>query len=160
MAPKYWATSARQFFRYAVRKKLIADNPFEEMKVPSQENPSRLVEVPRAAIEKLLTSIQCPELRLMVALARYIGLRVPSEISHLRWRTSGLSMRACMSSPLKRSIMRARVIERARCCPSWYRISMRCTQNPAIQRFSSLGNAGGPRRTFGQHCFARSGLRG
>ena len=26
---------ARQFFRYAVRKKLIADNPFEAMKIPS-----------------------------------------------------------------------------------------------------------------------------
>jgi integrase len=77
---------ARQFFRYAVRKKLITDNPFEELKVPSQENPSRLVEVPRATIEKLLTSIQCSELRLVVALARYVGLRVPSETSHLRWR--------------------------------------------------------------------------
>jgi len=77
---------ARQFFRYAVKKKLITDNPFEEMKVPPQDNPDRLVEVTRGAIEQLLTQITDPELRLIVVLARFAGLRVPSEISTLRWR--------------------------------------------------------------------------
>lgn len=76
---------ARQFFRYAVKKKLIDDNPFEDVRIPLQDNPARLVEVTRETIQQVLEQIDNPELRLIVALARYAGLRVPSEISALRW---------------------------------------------------------------------------
>jgi len=77
---------ARQLFHYGVKKKLISENPFEGMKIPPQDNPDRLVEITRQVIEQLLKQIEEPELRLIVVLARFAGLRVPSEISTLRWR--------------------------------------------------------------------------
>lgn len=77
---------ARQFFRYAVKKKLISDNPFEDIRIPPQDNPDRLVEVTNETIEKLLEYMRDPELRLVVTLARFAGLRVPSEASTLQWQ--------------------------------------------------------------------------
>ncbi len=85
---------ARQFFRYAMKKKLISDNPFEEMRVLPQDNPERLVEVTRDTIDQLLKQIADPELKLIVALARFAGLRVPSEISALRWKDVDLEKNA------------------------------------------------------------------
>ena len=77
---------ARQFFGYAKKKGYIADNPFAEVRAQSQDNPERLCEVPRDSIEKVMKVIDDAEFRLIVALARYGGLRTPSEVSHLRWR--------------------------------------------------------------------------
>jgi len=77
---------ARQFFRAAVRKRLIAENPFGEMKgVSIRSNRARDYFVPREDAAKVLE--HCPDIQwqLLFALSRYGGLRCPSEHLALRW---------------------------------------------------------------------------
>jgi len=76
---------ARQFFRVAVRRKLIAENPFTEVAAPAQVNTSRSHFVTRKVTEQVLAACPDAEWRLIVALSRYGGLRCPSEHLALRW---------------------------------------------------------------------------
>jgi len=73
-------------FAFARRKRLIAESPFADVKTGCMVNAARQVYIDRATVEKVLAA--CPpdsDLRLIVALARYGGLRVPSEVMPLRW---------------------------------------------------------------------------
>jgi integrase len=76
---------ARQYFRAAVRKKIIDANPFQDVKGSKQTNKSREYFVERETIGKVID--ECPdyEWRLIAALSRYGGLRCPSEHLALRW---------------------------------------------------------------------------
>lgn len=77
---------ARQLFRHAVRAKLIDQNPFDSVRgVSTRSNRDRVAFVRQETIDQLLDSLACPQLRLVVALARYAGLRIPSEALALRW---------------------------------------------------------------------------
>jgi len=76
---------ARQFFQDAKRRGLIAENPFDGIPASVGPNTEREYFVTREETERLLEVIPCPEWRLLVALARYGGLRVPSEVLELRW---------------------------------------------------------------------------
>jgi integrase len=76
---------ARQFFRVAVRRKLIAENPFTEVNAPAQVNTSREHFITREVTKKVLAACPDAEWRLIVALSRYGGLRCPSEHLALRW---------------------------------------------------------------------------
>ena len=76
---------ARQFFRAAVRKRLLADNPMQDVKAPPQVNTSRAFYVSREATERIIAACPDAEWRLIVALARYGGLRTPSETFALTW---------------------------------------------------------------------------
>ena len=76
---------ARQFFRAAVRKRLLADNPMQDVKAPAQVNTARAFYVTREATEKIIAACPDAEWRLIVALARYGGLRTPSETFALTW---------------------------------------------------------------------------
>ncbi|WP_430451266.1 tyrosine-type recombinase/integrase [Rhodopirellula europaea] len=76
---------ARQFFANAVEMELIARNPFQSIKLPRQDNPNRLRYVNRETVERVLAEIDDPEMRLVVALGRYAGLRIPSEAQALLW---------------------------------------------------------------------------
>ena len=76
---------ARQFFRAAVRRKLISENPMQDVKAAAQVNKSREFFVTRDMIEKVIEACPNAEFRLIVALARYAGLRTPSEILTLTW---------------------------------------------------------------------------
>jgi len=76
---------ARQFFHDAKRRKLIVENPFDGIPAGTGPNTEREYFVTREETERLLDVIPCPEWRLLVALARYGGLRVPSEALELRW---------------------------------------------------------------------------
>ena len=76
---------ARQFFRQAVRDKRIAENPFAEVKGGKQENEARFFFVARDMAAKVLEACPDAEWRLIFALARYGGLRCPSEHLALKW---------------------------------------------------------------------------
>jgi integrase len=78
---------ARQFFRAAVRKKLISENPFTELKglAPPGRNVKRDRFIGREVAQKVLDACPNAQLRLIFALSRFGGLRCPSEILGLRW---------------------------------------------------------------------------
>jgi integrase len=76
---------AKQFFRAALRKRLIAANPFEEVKAPGMGNEARKFFVSRAAALAVLDACPDCEWRLLFALSRYGGLRCPSEHHALQW---------------------------------------------------------------------------
>jgi len=77
--------AAKQFFKTAVRKGLVTMNPFADLKAAVQGNASREYYVTRAEAKKVLDACPDAEWRLIFALARYGGLRCPSEIMGLTW---------------------------------------------------------------------------
>jgi integrase len=76
---------ARQFFEHARRKGLIALNPFDGIPAAVHGNPDKFRFVTRAEATAILAA--CPDLewRLLFALARFGGLRVPSEPLTMNW---------------------------------------------------------------------------
>lgn len=77
--------AARMLWRRAMRWKLAGSNPFDGVRGGSQANESRKRFISRADIAKVLD--ECPDLewRIIVTLARYGGLRTPSETFALKW---------------------------------------------------------------------------
>lgn len=75
----------REFFADAIDRELIAKNPFAKFKAGSQENKAREFFITREMTEKLLGACPDGQWRLIVALARYGGLRTPSETLALTW---------------------------------------------------------------------------
>jgi integrase len=76
---------AKQFFRAAVRRKLIPENPFGDLVSAVRGNPSRFYFVTQEEATKVLDSCPDAEWRLLFALSRYGGLRCPSEHLSMRW---------------------------------------------------------------------------
>jgi len=76
---------ARQFFNEALELKLITTNPFAGLPAVVRGNSSRLCFVDGDTIAKVIEACPNVEWRLLVGLARYGGLRVPSEVVALRW---------------------------------------------------------------------------
>jgi integrase len=76
---------ARQLFHWAIRRKLTTTNPFSELKAGPQNNPARTCFVSQEDIQKVIDAAPDDQWRLLVALGRYAGLRVPSEALALRW---------------------------------------------------------------------------
>ena len=76
---------ARQVFSDAVWQRLIAANPFERIRVRSGNPAERRVYV--SVADTLRVIEHCPNVwwRLLVALARFGGLRIPSEAFSLTW---------------------------------------------------------------------------
>ncbi len=76
---------ARTFFRDAVRRKLIDDNPFDGVGGGPKNNRARSRFIDRATIARVIEKCPNSEWRCLVALSRFGGLRVPSEALLLRW---------------------------------------------------------------------------
>jgi integrase len=76
---------ARQFFTDAVDQQLIATNPFAGIDGSMPVNKSRERFIEREAVDLVLNKCPDQEWRCIVALARYGGLRCPSEVLALRW---------------------------------------------------------------------------
>jgi len=90
-----WCGRAKQFFRAAIRARLVKENPFQDHKVAVQANKERMFYVTRAVAEKVMKACgklpsgkpreHAEQWRLALALARYAGLRCPSELEPLTW---------------------------------------------------------------------------
>lgn len=76
---------AKQIFRAAIRKRLIESNPFSDHETAVQANAERFEYVSPKTIETVIDAAPCAEWRLLIALARYGGLRTPSEPLELKW---------------------------------------------------------------------------
>lgn len=80
-----WVKQARQFLKLAQRKGLVDVNPFQDLKAGSQRNEARLEFIERSRTDKVLKACPDTEWQLIIALARYGGLRTPSETVALKW---------------------------------------------------------------------------
>ena len=77
--------NAKQFFKSAVRSKLLPSNPFEDLASAVRGNPDKEYFVTPQEAESVLAECPDVEWRLLFALSRYGGLRCPSEHLALRW---------------------------------------------------------------------------
>jgi len=75
---------ARTFFHTARRHKLIEENPFAEVKIPTADVSKRQRFVDRETIDRLL-AVASPTWRVIIGLSRFGGLRCPSEVLSLQW---------------------------------------------------------------------------
>jgi len=76
---------AKQFFRAAVRKRILTENPFEDVRGKGQADPTREYFVTRDEAERVIDACPDAQWRLIFALSRFAGLRCPSEHMNLRW---------------------------------------------------------------------------
>ena len=76
----------REIFDYAKKSRIIRDNPFATLKLPSQENKERMFTVTPEMATKVLDACPSLEWKLIFAMARYGGIRMPSELVKLRWQ--------------------------------------------------------------------------
>ena len=76
---------ATQVFEDAVERELIRNNPFNGVKLSPQVNDANNVYVPAADVKLCIDACPDAEWRLLFALSRFAGLRIPSEIRNLKW---------------------------------------------------------------------------
>ncbi len=79
------AAVAKLFFGHAVKKCLIASNPFAHLKATIRPNKERFYFITLAEAYRVLEACPDDEWRGIFALARFGGLRTPSETLGLRW---------------------------------------------------------------------------
>ncbi len=77
-----WAAT---IWRDAVRRELTTRNPFDSVKKPCGVNPDRKVYVPREIIQQLIDAEPDHEWKALLALSRFLGVRVPSEPFSMVW---------------------------------------------------------------------------
>jgi integrase len=77
---------ARMFFEQAKRKNLIAANPFEYVRHRPGDASERRAYVPEADVLRVIEFAPNHHWKLLIALSRFAGLRVPSEALSLRWQ--------------------------------------------------------------------------
>ena len=75
----------RSWFAAAKRDHLITENPFSAIRLPAVDNPERKRFIDRETFQRVIDQTDNPQWRLVLCLARYGGLRVPSEALDLRW---------------------------------------------------------------------------
>ncbi len=76
---------AKQFFKAALDDGIIESNPFAGLSCTVRGNPAKFHYVTREEAAKVLDACPDAEWRLLFALARFGGLRVPSEVSAMTW---------------------------------------------------------------------------
>jgi len=76
--------NAGMLFKYAMRLKLIPSNPFAEVRSSNSNATDRQHFVTVADTEKLMAAAN-PTWRTIIALARFGGLRCPTEVLSLKW---------------------------------------------------------------------------
>ena len=76
---------AREIFRQAVKDRIISESPFIEVKIGDEANTERQQYISVEDTLKVIEQAADAEQRLIIALARFVGLRTPSETRKLRW---------------------------------------------------------------------------
>ena len=76
---------AKQVFEHAVGRKWLTSNPFEGQRGWNEVNRGKDFYVTREIIDSILAEVHNLEFRAIIALARFGGLRCPSEVLPLEW---------------------------------------------------------------------------
>lgn len=78
---------AKAMFTEALRQKLIGSNPFDGIQIRYGDRDERSqYYIPIMDVQKVINALPSPHEKLLVALSRFAGLRVPSEVLSLRWQ--------------------------------------------------------------------------
>lgn len=93
-------TYSRQYWKWAVKRGMAPINPFLDVKTGSLTNSDRQEFIDRDTIAKVIDAAPDAEWRLLIALSRFGGLRVPSEALALRWNdvdwaNNRMTVRSC-----------------------------------------------------------------
>jgi integrase len=99
---------AREFFNLAVRRKIVKENPFAGESVTVGGNPDRQFFVVADWIERCIVACGCEDWRIMLAFARYAGMR-SHETRLQRWEDIDL--------PNRTMIVRSQKNPPQRVCP-------------------------------------------
>ena len=75
----------KQFFSAAIKQEIISKNPFDDVPTANRTNPDRQRYISRDNIQQVIDACPDAQWRLIFALARYGGLRIPSELFGLKW---------------------------------------------------------------------------
>ena len=76
--------TSRQVFAAGIADNLIPENPLSDVKAPERITEDRDFEIDQKLTKRILSKAS-PKFQLVIALARYGGLRCPSELAGLRW---------------------------------------------------------------------------
>jgi integrase len=79
-----FVNKTRQLLNDAIDHGLLSSNPFRKVGGGSQVNEERRFYVSREAIERVMDKAPSDEWKLLIALGRYGGLRIPSEVVGLK----------------------------------------------------------------------------
>lgn len=99
--------TARSLMRRAVKDGLLAGDPFEGMPTAQKRGKERKVFVSTQEIQLVLDACPDAEFRAIVALGRFAGLRIPSEVDGLRWSDIDWNGRRFVVTDVKRDTLRA-----------------------------------------------------
>lgn len=77
---------AKRVFAFAIKGKIIDENPFDGLSTAVTANENRMCYVTREQIDRVLAACPNDEWRLLISLCRYGGLRNPSETLILEWQ--------------------------------------------------------------------------
>lgn len=80
---------SRQFFKDAIAREILDKSPFVGIKSGSQKNPARKKFVARETIMTVIAATNDIEWKVIIAQARFGGLRIPTELVALRWEDIG-----------------------------------------------------------------------
>jgi integrase len=108
---------SRTFLHVARKQKLIDENPFCDVKIPTANVSARQRLIDRDMTAKPLDAAT-PTWRTIIALASFGGLRCPSEVSSLEWRHVDWVRGRVTVPPRRPSVTREKVRERFRFFPS------------------------------------------
>ena len=75
----------KQFFHYAKRVGMVADNLFQYVKGGESVNPEKWCYVDASTVEKVIDASALPKWRAIVALGRFAGTRGSSELYNMTW---------------------------------------------------------------------------
>ena len=76
---------AKTMFNEAVNDRLLPENPLAALKGGSESNPERLRFIDASTAKKVLNACPDSDWKVVFALARYAGMRCPSEVLGLKW---------------------------------------------------------------------------
>ena len=77
--------TVKQFFKAAMKRGYVESNPFEGLLSSTQGNVSRQFFIEADVVEMCMPHCPCDDWKTILALSRYGGLRIPSELVALRW---------------------------------------------------------------------------
>jgi integrase len=76
---------AKTMLAEAVRDRLLSESPFDELKGGNESNPIRQRFIDATVTDKVLAACPDADWRAIFVLARFCGLRCPSEVLNLKW---------------------------------------------------------------------------